>query len=174
MFFDNYKAIQYDFTARTDQAPFKEIVLDVTHRVNLKISEADFKQMTMVYQIIGNQLPEHIAVKLYNNHRFAWTIFYVNGMTDLTTYWPLTDVELNAYVIKKYGASHINDIHHYEKLPENVRMDQQFIIDTYGINAVNPVTNMDYETQVNDRKRLIYVIKPEWITPFVAAYMKKV
>ena len=169
-YFENFPRIKYDFTARGDVTPLVEVIQDTTTKISMFISPADLDDLCFRYTIKVGELPEHISQKYYKTTSLAWTILFVNGIGNITNEWPLTDLKLNEYVIKLYGLTNINAIHHYEKLPENLAMDRQFIIDNYGSASLNTVTNLDYETALNEYKRLIYVIKSEYINTFTKQY----
>ena len=168
--FASYPAITYDFTTRTDANQIIETIQDLTTKISMVISDADFDNMCVHYSIQNGELPETISQKIYGTTDYDWAILYINGIGNLNAEWPLSDIELIEFATLKYGAPYIYDVHHYEKLPENLVMDESFIISQYGAQYVNPITNVDYETSVNEQKRFIYVIKPENISTFVTKY----
>ena len=170
-YFENFPRIKYDFTARGDINPIVEVIQDTTTKINMFITNEDLENLCFRYTIKVGELPEHISQNYYKTPELAWTILFVNSIGNLNNEWPLTDLKLIDYVSKIYGVSNINAVHHYEKLPENIAMDSQFVIDNYGINALNTVTNLDYETSLNEYKRMIYVIKKEYINTFTKQYL---
>lgn len=169
-YFSSFPSLTYDFTSKTDAQPIVEVVTDISTRVGMVISDADFENMCQRYVVRSGELPEHVSQTFYNTPDLAWTVFYINNLGDINSEWPLSDSELSKYITNKYGVGNELKVHHYEKLPEGIVMDQAFIISTYGQSAVNTVTNTDYEIQLNELKRLIYVIKPENIASFVSKY----
>ena len=62
--------------------------------------------------------------------------------------------DLKKFVIKKYGAANINDINHHEDT------------DGYWVDSTAPgaaaVTHFVYEEELNDDKRNINIIRPEF------------
>lgn len=87
----------------------------------------------------------------------------------LSSDWPISENALAVFVSKKYGIGNEYNTHHYEKMPEGIRIDQQFCIDTYGETPVL-FTNYDHEFSLNEQKRVISVIKPAYISAFVVAF----
>ncbi len=172
-FFQLFHTINYEFNAKGDNSPIMETFVDLSTKIEISITDTDLSTLCSRYTIQGSELPEHISQTLYNTPEYAWTIFAVNNIGSIANDWPLSDKELINFVAAKYGNTNIYTIHHYEKLPEGVQMDEQFIINTYGQNFVNPVTNLDYETQVNESKREIWVVQPGYIVDFVNNYTKK-
>ena len=168
--FKNYSGITYNFTSRTDATEIIETIQDLTTKVNIIISQEDLEKMCVRYSISSNSLPENVSNDFYGTTEYDWTILFINGIGDLNSEWPLNDLQLVKYATEKYGAPYLYDVHHYEKLPERVIMDEQFIIDTYGSDYLNPVTNIEHETNLNEQKRYIYVIKAENISTFVTNF----
>ena len=96
--------------------------------------------------------------------------------------WPLSDKELYDYAEKKYGTK-LNDVRFHETtevkdssgrliLPKGKIVDSGFTIpkpgtDTATLNPVASVSNYDYEVRENDRKRQIFVLKPEYLGMFL-------
>jgi hypothetical protein len=168
--FENYPAITYTFTSRTDATPIIETIQDLSTKIQMVISAADLENLCSRYLVKTGELPQHISFNTYGTTDYDWTVLYINGIGNLNAEWPLSDLELIKFVSAKYGASHIYDTHHYEKLPEGLEMDFNFITSQYGAQYVSPVTNMDYETIMNEQKRMIYVIKPENISDFISQF----
>ena len=104
------------------------------------------------------------------------------GITNLRNDWPISDKDLYKYAENKYGV-HLNAIRHYETtevkdadgrliLPKGKVVDQGFTIPkpndpTATINPTGGVTNYEYETRINDKKRGIYVLKPSYLGMYV-------
>lgn len=172
-YFSKFPTLSYDFTTQTDVTPIVETGIDVSTRISLVVTDQDFADMTQRYTIASGEMPEHVSFGFYGTPDLAWTILYINGIGNINAEWPLSDIDLNEFIATKYGVQNVNNIHHYEKLPEGVVMDRQFIIDNYGQNSLLPVTNTDYEIEKNEQKRYIYIIKPSFISVFVKNYMAK-
>jgi hypothetical protein len=95
----------------------------------------------------------------------------------------LTQYDFNNYVNRKYGEEYLSQIHHYETievrnsydqivLQSGLQVNEDFVFkysDT-GINKtlsgsdiLTSFSNFDYETQNNDKKRSIYVLRSEYL-----------
>lgn len=167
-YFKDFDIIEYDFTVR-GELPIIESIVDLMERVHLNITSEDLTKLCDRYLIVGATRPEEIAANLYNDPFLHWTILYVNSISNIYAEWPINDVSLSNFVTKKYGTGHEYDTHHTEKMPERIWMDEQFCSDTYGEDVRN-VTNYDYEYELNEVKRQILVIKPEYISQFVRLF----
>ena len=135
------------------------------------------------YQILDNQRPEVVASSLYGDPELDWVILIVNNITNVRDQWPLNNNDLYNYMIDKYGSEEaLSSIHHYETtevkdeydrlvVPSGLQVDSNFTV-TYTkfnntISTVSPVkqvTNYEYETNTNEEKRKIRVLKPAYLS----------
>ncbi len=141
------------------------------------------------YCIEDEQRPDTIALELYDNSELDWVILTVNNITNIRNEWPLNNNDLHAYMLEKYGSEQgILGIHHYETkqivdeynrliMPAGLEVDKDFTFKyknyTNTIVTVNPVvtiTNYDYETRLNEDKRKIRVLKPQYIGAFISEH----
>lgn len=135
------------------------------------------------YQITDNQRPEVVASSLYGDPELDWVILITNNITNVRDQWPLSNNDLYNYMIDKYGSDEsLSDIHHYETtevkdeydrlvVPSGLQVDSDFTV-TYTkfnntvstISPVKQVTNYEYETDINEEKRKIRVLRPEYLS----------
>ena len=136
------------------------------------------------YQVIGDDRPDNIAYKLYNDPSLDWVILLSNNIINIQTEWPMQQSELDRYLLDKYGSyEKLNEIHHYETIEiknssgvtiveEGLTVESDFsvtfydwMIDSLEIKQgiTNPVTNYDYEMKIEDEKRNIFALKPRYL-----------
>ena len=138
------------------------------------------------YQITDNQRPEVVASSLYGDPELDWVILITNNITNVRDQWPLSNNDLYNYMIDKYGSDEsLSDIHHYETtevkdeydrlvVPSGLQVDSNFTV-TYTkfnntvstISPVKQVTNYEYETNTNEEKRKIRVLKPAYLSAVI-------
>jgi len=143
-----------------------------------------FKQ----YTIQDGERPDVIAKKAYGNVFYDWVILLTNNMVNAQYDWPLTNSALNKMLESEFDDPY-GTIHHYEtyeiaQYPAGLHVDETFyngihklnINGTYQIKNGNeicrPVTIAEYYTDENEKKRQIYLLKPEYFRSFVDAYRK--
>jgi len=125
----------------------------------LKGFSVDNQKYLVSYTLKDGETPETIMTKLFNSPDMDWVLLLINKRLNSYDEWPLTYEALNAYMDDKYGATHLDDIHHY--------IDE----DGFIVNANPPYTkaisNRDYEYDVNDAKRYIKLPTNDFMNNFV-------
>lgn len=113
------------------------------------------------YDVIDGETPEIIAHKLYSNAELHWVVLLVNNIIDPRYDWPLSIRSLSNYVTDKYGVGNELDIHHY------VNADGDIVHVSYTAGAKTAITNFEYEEDLNEQKRRIKLLKPQFVESFV-------
>ena len=154
------------------------------------------------YYIEDQQRPDVLAQELYGDSELDWVILTTNNITNVRDQWPLSNNDLHAYMLSKYGSeTNILGIHHSETvkvvdeynrvvLNGGSEVDADFTFTFVGsvtsstgslirvqltgnsntINPVRSITNYDYETKLNEEKRRIRILKPEYIGAFISEH----
>lgn len=134
------------------------------------------------YKIVGEERPEQIAEKLYGSSEYDWVVLISNNIINIKNEWPLSSEEFNRYLNRKYSQEELESIHHYEtttyysgdgkaisKKGKIVDSDysityfDETVNETLTVSPVVPITIRDYEIIKNERKRIIYTIKPKYL-----------
>lgn len=143
-----------------------------------------FKQ----YTIQDGERPDVIAKKAYGNVFYDWVILLTNNMVNAQYDWPLSNFALNKMLESEFDDPY-GTIHHYEtyeiaQYPSGLHVDETFYNSTHKLNIdgtyqikngneiCRPVTIAEYYTDENEKKRQIYLLKPEYFRSFVDAYRK--
>lgn len=159
-FLGEYKTVTDIFRRVGNKAPIKNIV-------NLETTD-----------IQEGETPELLAYKIYGKEDYHWTLLVVNNIVDPRTEWPMKERDLIKYCVSKYGEDNIYEVHHYRTT--NSRVDvgvpAGLIVEYDSVELVNgniePVTNLEYEQQLNDKKRTIKYVPNKFISQFVREFMK--
>lgn len=151
-------------------------------RVKLRDDIKGIVELYHEYQIEGNDRPDVVAQKVYDNAELDWVILVTNNIINVRNEWPLSDRDLRTFVSEKYGTA-LNEVRYYETTQvkdSNNRLildagnivDSDFTIPdpddkTATLNPVVGVTNLDYETRKNDEKRGIFILRREYLSQFL-------
>ena len=136
------------------------------------------------YTIPDGARPDTVAEDLYGDSTLDWVVLITAGILNVQTEWPLSDRDLYNFVENKYSLSEMHSIHHYETklvvdslnrliLPRGLVVDGNFTIPDpsnrlFTINPVTSISNYEYEVRENDRKRQIYILRPEYLDQFLS------
>ena len=155
-----------------------------------KIRNDIFKDVTYFtkYSIQGDDRPDNVAFSLYQDSGLDWVVLLANNIINIQDEWPLTQESFENYLLNKYGNEQsIHGIHHYESkevknsigsviLKEGLHVPQYFTLKFLDANLgtytevggagdliTSEVTNYDYEVDLQDKKRQIYVLKQGYL-----------
>lgn len=162
MFFNRFPLTDYVI----DNASFQ--IDDIFRRVapNEKLNE---QTVLEPYAVRDGQTPETLSFDYYGFTRYYWTILLANNIINPYDEWVKDSTDLYAYALDKYGsAERLRDPHHYVFADTDVQVDySQGQVDG---GFVIPVTNYEYEVAENEKKRIIKLVKKEYIETFARQF----
>ena len=168
MYFENFPAIPYDSVGNGNFKIVTNLLKRVTVRSKVKTNTAYFD----TYDVKEGETPEILADKLYDDPELHWIVLLFNDITDRYHQWPKNTNQFLAYVNDKY--SNVDATHHYEI--SQVSGDTTIKIDIGTDNTDYPsasiVTNYEYEEYLQDKKRKIRLLDPEYVEDFIAEFEK--
>ena len=136
------------------------------------------------YQIEGDDRPDNVAYKVYNDATVDWVVLLSNNYTNIQSEWPLLQNDFDRYLLDKYGTyEKLNEAHHYETseiknvdgatiTPAGLTVASDYSVTYYDAatgqevekeNTATEVTNYEYESKIEDEKRNIYLLKPMYL-----------
>ena len=134
------------------------------------------------YEIPMGARPDTVAEDLYGNGQFDWVVLTTAGIINVRNEWPLEDRDLYNYAFKKYGDA-LNSPRFFETtevknsdgvtiLEKGKVVDSNFTIPnpntpTATLNPVIGISNFEYETRLNDKKRSIFILREEYLQEFI-------
>ena len=138
------------------------------------------------YEIMDGARPDTVAEELFGDSELDWVVLITAGIINVRDEWPLSNQELYKFTENKYGFENINNIHHYETkevkdsrnrliLPKGKVVDSNFTIpkpdtsneETVTLNPVIGISNWEYETIKNEKKRSIYILRRMYLQQFL-------
>ena len=157
-------------------------VKNLFRRVKLRDDlQNSFTQFNKYYIPDGSR-PDIVAEELYGSSDLDWVVCITAGIININNDWPLSSRDIYRFAESKYGTD-LNSIHHYETtevkddsgrvvLPARKHVDSTFTIpkpgtDTATINPIVGVSNYEYEVELNEKKRGIYVLRREYLRQFL-------
>lgn len=112
MYFSNFPKIVYDFnlSSGTDY----KIVTDITRNVRFRKQILENISLYDYYDIAEGETPEIISEKIYGTPYYHWVIMLANQRYDYVNDFPLSQLELDAHIDKKYGDKKYQ-VHDYKE-----------------------------------------------------------
>jgi len=132
------------------------------------------------YTVVGDDRPDNVANAIYKDSGYDWLILVTNNIQNVRTEWPMPQGDFNNFINQKYTAQQLNEIRYYETtelrnsvgeliMPAGQIVDSNFtfkyndagIQQTYS--SVVSVSNFEYENRINEDKRDILLLKPQFV-----------
>jgi hypothetical protein len=140
------------------------------------------------YNIIGDERPDQVAYKVYDDENLDWLILLANNIIDTNLEWPATQSAFDKIMLEKYGSydNLYSGVHHYISkevlsstgvtiFPAGLNIQKNYPSITYYDSGLGQevtvasnkfteeVTNYQYEMQIENDKRNIYVLKQRYL-----------
>jgi hypothetical protein len=146
----------------------RTVVPDIFRRVQLD-RFFTFKQSLLSYYIGDGEAPEMVAHKIYGNTTYHWIVLIANDIIDVSREWPLSNEQLSLYCDDKYGVNNSGSVHHYVLTDDN-----DIICDwdatRLAASEIQAVTHREYEEEINNNKRQIFLLDPKYLGEIVLQY----
>jgi len=103
------------------------------------------------YKIIGDERPDNVAFKEYENSNLDWVILLANNILNVQDEWPLPQSSLDEILLEKYGTyEELHSLHHYETI--EIKNSQGGVILPGGLETPNTWrTNGNYIQAINTK-----------------------
>ena len=138
MYFEKFPTTFYTL----DDQKTVQIVRNIFLRLNINENIKNNLSLYDEYDVLDGETPEIVADKFYKNSQYHWLILHMNDILD-----PRFDCQ------SKY--TNIYATHHYEDA------------DGYRVNSTQPgstpISNFTYEEDLNESKRRIRMLKPQYL-----------
>ncbi len=109
------------------------------------------------YSIIGDERPDNVAYKLYNESTLDWVVLLSNNILNIQTEWPMTQDTFDKVMLERYGSydNLYNGVHHYET--EEIKNSLGITVLQSGL-SVSPSwrTNGNFLEIINSKINNIY------------------
>ena len=139
------------------------------------------------YSVVGDDRPDNVASQVYEDSTLDWLVLLANNIINVQNEWPLPQEDFNRHLLDTYNDDYdkiYNGVHHYETIEvkdsngviivsEGLEVSEDFSTTYYdyfigGLTTANnitrPVTNYKYEENLENKKREIFILKPEYIS----------
>jgi hypothetical protein len=163
-------------------------VKNLFRRVKLRDDLQNVFTIFNKYIVKDGARPDTVAEELYGASDLDWVVLITAGIVNVREQWPLSDGDLYNFALNKYGLANLNVVKYYVTtevkdsskrliLPAGKVVDKTFTIPdpSNGLATLNPVTavsNYEYEVEKNNKKRELFILKPDYLGLFLTDMRK--
>ena len=157
-------------------------VKNLFRRVKLRDDLQNVFTLFNKYEIPFGYRPDNVAEEVYGSSELDWVVMLTAGIVNLHDQWPLSNSELYRYAENKYGDD-LNAVRFYETtevkdasgrlvLPKGKVVHSGFTIPnpanpSTNLSPVTGISNYEYEVRLNEDKRLIYILKADYLQAYL-------
>ena len=179
----NYPSLKNDRTSAYDY----QVVKNIFKRAVIRNDVFDEVTAFTKYSVVGDERPDNVADNFYNDSTLDWVVLTTNNIVHVRDEWPMGNQDFLTYLNGKYTETQLANIHHYEtkvirdsngKLIQpsglTVPADHSISFVDNGVlreeSSLTSFTFLEHETNVNDNKRNINVLRSEYLNFFLESF----
>ena len=179
----NYPSLKNDRTSAYDY----QVVKNIFKRAVIRNDIFDEVTAFTKYSVVGDERPDQVADNFYNDSTLDWVVLTTNNIVHVRDEWPMGNQDFLTYLNGKYTEAQLANIHHYEtkvirdsngKLIQpsglTVPADHSISFVDNGVlreeSSLTSFTFLEHETIVNDNKRSINILRPEYLNFFLESF----
>ena len=178
----------FEYVSRLPNAKISDYITVKNLFKRVFLREDIYQNLTFFqkYTVKGDDRPDNVAAEIYKDSTLDWLILLANNIVNIPNEWPLPQADFDRYLLDKYETyEKLNDVHHYETLecknltgavvvPKGLWVESDYSVTYYDWYAgveitksssdiVVSVTNYEYEDNLENEKRNIYLLKPIYL-----------
>ena len=171
MYFRQFEKGYYDLKGDGKQ----KLVVDLMTRVKVREKILDEASLYDKYDVPSGERPEDTAFKHFGSSQYHWVVLLTNNITDVYYDWPMSEQSFETFIKDKY--TNPDGIHHYEVTqssgkttgsgPDDYSHKIEVNSDASGAQSVS---NREYEQRLQDSKRSINLLNPQYLTTFIEEF----
>ena len=161
-----------------------QVVKNIFKRAVLRDDIFDEVVAFTKYSVVGDERPDQVAFDFYGDSGLDWVVLTTNNIIHVRDEWPMGNQDFLTYLNGKYTDQELSNIHHYET--DLLRDSQGKLIQPKGLNVpgdysisfldngvlrteskITSFTFLEHETNLNDDKRNINILKQEYLSLFL-------
>ena len=161
-----------------------QVVKNIFRRAIIRDDVFDEATAFTKYSVQGDERPDQVAFNFYNDSNYDWVVLTTNNIIHVRDEWPMSNNDFLTYINSKYTTEQLSNIHHYET--KIIRDSRGRLIQPKGLtvpaghsitfldngalrteSSLTSFTFFEHETNLNDEKRNINILKPEYLTIFL-------
>ena len=175
---------EFDYVSRTTDRNISEYITVKNFFKRAKLREDILENLAYFtkYNITGDDRPDNIANEVYGDSKLDWLVLLSNNIMNVQTEWPMTQKTFDNFLLTKYGTNDkVGQVHHYETIkindnkgnqiiPAGLEVPEDYTVEYFDgatlrvVGSTKAITNYEYEVDLENKKRQIYVLKKEFVS----------
>ena len=179
----DYPSLKNDRTSAYDY----QVVKNIFKRAIIRDDIFDEATAFTKYSVVGDERPDQVAAGFYNDSTLDWVVLTTNNIVHVRDEWPMGNQDFLTYLNEKYTTEELSNIHHYET--KLIRDSSGKLIQPVGLtvpaghsitfldngvlreeSSLTSFTFLEHETDVNDNKRNINILRSEYLNFFLESF----
>ena len=137
------------------------IITDFFRRIRTGTQFATLTTGIVPYVVRDGYSPELVSHEFYGSPFYHWVVLLVNDIVNPREEWPLGSEQFTMMMEDRYEDSTV--VHHYIDPVSGYEVDATYT-------GAQPVTILEYETELNEAKRHIRMLDSQYLQQFVKAF----
>lgn len=162
-----------------------KLVKNFFRKVKLRDDAYKYTTIFKTYSIKDNETPEDVSFKFYNDINYYWIILLINDIQNVSRDWHMPETVFEEYIAEKYPDDLGISTKHY--VTKEIVVNDQVILeaglvveenfefnynDTIYTNITVPVTYREWEYELNEEKRSIFILKNSYVLQYQNEFEK--
>ena len=169
-YFETFPKLYYDIKGDGNL----KLITDILRRFKVRNRIQEDAVMFDKYEVTDGEKPEDVSMKFYGTPYHHWVILSMNNIKDRFYDWPLSQIDFQTYLENKY--TNPEAVHHYEitqSSGKTEKLDYSHLVEVNSdASGASAVSNREYEQRLQDNKRLIKILRPEYLSEFVEEFKR--
>ena len=169
-YFETFPKLYYDIAGDGNY----KLITDILRRFKVRNKIQEDAVMFDKYEVQDGEKPEDVSMRFYGTPYHHWVILSMNNIKDRFYEWPLSVVDFQTYIAEKY--TNPDGIHHYEITQSSgvsSSLDNSHLIEVNSdTSGASSVSNREYEERLQDNKRLIKILRPDYLSEFIEEFKR--
>ena len=171
---------------RTNNVDPYKLAKNIFRRIKIRENLDDIILGFNQYTIKNNQRPDQVSLEIYGTMEYDWVVLLTNNIINLYDEWPMSEDELERYIVSVYEEDAVS-VHHWvtQKITDTrgrtLLRDGRIVSEDFSYtrpdgtaipkeDLVRPISVYDYESEKNDYKRNIYLLRKEYVSGFIEEF----
>ena len=171
---------------RTNNVDPYKLAKNIFRRIKIRENLDDIILGFNQYTIKNNQRPDQVALEIYGTMEYDWVVLLTNNIINLYDEWPMSEDELERYIDSEYEED-ADSVHHWvtQKVTDTrgrtLLKEGRIVSEDFSYtrpdgtaipkeDIVRPISVYDYESEKNDFKRNIYLLRKEYVSGFIEEF----